>query len=355
MSKQLSFSSVEYTGKKKVTRQEIFLNEMEAIVPMDIICEAIRPYYAVKGNGRPPIDLEIMVRMYLVSQWYDLSDELTEDNIYNNVALRNFVGIDLSERDVPDSTTLCKFRQLLEDNNITKNVFENLNKHYEESGKLFKKGSIVDATIISAPDTTHNKDNKRDPEMSSTQKNSKWYFGFKTHIGVDEESGIVHSLEVTTAKTHDAEVAVKVLHGDEEIVYGDSAYTGLDKRADMMEKFGYEVIEPERKGKRGKTPNPIKVVDSNKVQIRTNKKRSSIEKLEDGWKKDLSRAYEKLKVKVRYKAELPFRIMKCVFGFRKTRLKGLHKNQVKLYMMFALVNIYFVNQQNKKQQKNQRK
>ena len=347
MREQISFSSIEYTGKKKLTRQEIFLSEMERVVPFEMMIEKIKPYYAVKGKGRPPIELEVMLRMYLVSQWYNLSDELCEDNIYNNIAIRSFVGIDLTKANAPDAKTLCRFRLLLEEYSLTQSIFDGITQQLRQQGLLLNAGTIVDATIIHAPSTTHNKDNRRDPEMSSTKKNKNYHFGCKAHIGVDKDSGFVHSVVVTTAKTADIDTATQLLHGQEQSIHGDSAYIGLEKRQDMMDMFGSQTIPQPKVHNKGKHPKD-KVVLSDKVQIITSRKRKAIKSLPDSQQKTELQNIEKQKSKVRCIVEYPFRIIKCIFGFRKTNYKGLAKTESKVYMLFALTNLYFVMQKNKK-------
>lgn len=345
MTTQVDFGDMVYSGKKKVTRRERFLHEMEGIVPFGMFCDTIRPYYAVKGNGRPPIDLEVMVRMYLISQWYTLSDEACEDMIYENHAVRNFVGIELSTQDAPDATTLTRFRELLVRHNLTKRIFDELNRRFERQGMLLREGTIVDATIIHASSSTQNKDKKRDEQMSSTKKNNNYHFGMKAHIGVDKDSGIVHSVYATTAKVPDIEAVTQVLHGQESSVYGDSAYIGLEKRPDMMEKYGEQVEKSERQGKRGR--HPAACVTAN-IDIQVNRKRQSIKTMPAGWKKDLLEADNRNKSSIRAKVEHPFRVIKQVFGFRRTRYRGIAKNESKLYMLFGLSNLYFAMLKNRK-------
>ena len=220
--KQTSFASLEYAGKKRRTRREKFLGEMECVVPWDRLCALIEPHYPRSGRvGRPPIGVARMLRMYFLQQWYSLSDEGLEDAIYDSQAMREFVGIDLAREQVPDATTLLKFRRKLEEHKLTQAIFEQVNAHLGERGLLMREGTLVDATIIAAPPSTKNKDKARDPEMHQTRKGQQWYFGMKLHIGVDSQSGLAHSAVVTAANVHDKHPLPDLLHGNEQRVYGD--------------------------------------------------------------------------------------------------------------------------------------
>jgi IS5 family transposase len=337
MKEQMSFSDLESASKRKRTRKEIFLMQMEQIVPVKACCEVILPYYIEKGTGRQPIALEKMFRMYLIQNWYNTSDPATEDLLYDIAAVRDFVGIDLLKESVPDETTLCRFRHLLEKNNITQRIFNLINEALKASGKICSEGTIVDATLISAPSSTHNKDNSRDKEMSSTHKNGKWHFGLKLSIGADKDSGIVHSIAVATAKTADIEMAAAVLTGKEEEIYGDAGYCGLEKREDIKTLFGEaEVLR--KKVKRGRQPK-AKTVAVN-VKILINGRRMKISKMPDSEEKRQIKAAEKAKSQIRAKVEYPFRIIKRNFGFEKTPYKGLKKATAKIYMLMALANLY---------------
>jgi len=222
---QSSFSELEYAAKKKVTRRDRFLGQIEALTPWSELIKELVPFYPRgEGRGRPPIGLERMLRMYIAQQCFGLSDEGTEDALYDNQAIRGFVGIDLSREAAPDATTLLKFRRLLEEHRLTQRIFATINAHLAERGLLLKEGSIVDATIIEAPSSTKNREGRRDPEMHQTKKGNKWHFGMKAHIGVDADSGIVHSLETTPANISDVTQAHKLLHGHEQNVFGDAGY-----------------------------------------------------------------------------------------------------------------------------------
>ena len=233
---QISFALAEYEGKKKITRREVFLGKMEQVVPWSRLKEVIEPYYPKSGKrGRPPIGLERMLRMYFVQQWYGLADEAVEDAVYDSQALRNFMGIDLSRTSVPDATTLMGFRHLLEAHDLTKAMLVEINVMLMERGLLMTQGTLVDATLIAAPSSTKNKEHARDPEMHQTKKGNQWHFGLKAHIGVDKESGLVHTLTTTAANVSDISQTPALLHGQESAVWADAGYVGVDKREDMQE------------------------------------------------------------------------------------------------------------------------
>ncbi|SHN37638.1 IS5 family transposase, partial [Rhizobacter sp. OV335] len=234
--KQTSFASLEYAGKKRQTRREKFLGEMERVVPWSALCGLIEPHYPRSGRvGRPPIGVERMLRMYFLQQWYSLSDEGLEDALYDSQAMREFVGVDLAREQAPDATTLLKFRRLLEQHALTKAIFDKVNVHLGERGLLMREGTLVDATIIAAPSSTKNQDGERDPEMHQAKKGQQYYFGMKAHIGVDADSGLVHSVRVTSANESDVANAHALLHGQERRVHGDSGYTGVAKREEIVE------------------------------------------------------------------------------------------------------------------------
>ena len=220
--KQISFSQVEYAGKKRTTRREVFLAEMEQVMPWSEVLGVIEPHYPKGKRGRPPVGLERMLRVYLVQQWYNLSDEGAEDEITDSQALRGFVGIDLSRESAPDATTLLQFRHLLEKHELTKKVFEAINGKLSAAGLMMREGTIADATILAAPPSVKNEAQARDPEMHQTKKGNQWYFGMKAHIGVDAESGLVHTVVGTAANVADVTQTGEVLHGEEKTVYLDA-------------------------------------------------------------------------------------------------------------------------------------
>jgi IS5 family transposase len=317
---QISFALAEYECKKKTTRREIFLAKMEQVVPWSRLMEVIAPYYPKSGKrGRPPIGLERMLRMYFVQQWYGLADEAVEDAIYDSQALRNFMGIDLSRTSVPDATTLMGFRHLLETHDLTKAMLVEVNVMLMERGLLMTQGTLVDATLIAAPSSTKNKDHKRDPEMHQTKKGNQWHFGLKAHIGVDKDSGLVHTVTTTAANISDISQAPALLHGQESEVWADAGYVGVDKREDMRQTLA---------------------TNEQTVKWHVAKRRKTIEKMVEGWQKTMVQAYEKLKAQVRAYVEHPFHVIKNIFKYKKVRYKGLAKNDAQLNMLFALGNLY---------------
>jgi IS5 family transposase len=219
---QQTFSDMEYSGRKRVTKREEFLNIMNEIIPWDEWVKYIEPHYPTGKRGRPPKGIEKMLRMYLLQSWFNLSDEGLEDAIYDSYAMRTFMGINFFEEQVPDATTLLKFRHLIEEHKIAEQLFRAINYVIEQSGYMMRGGTIVDATIINAPSSTKNADKKRDPEMHQTKKGNEWRFGMKCHIGADAGSGFVHTIEVTSANEHDITVASKLIRDDDDVVYGDA-------------------------------------------------------------------------------------------------------------------------------------
>jgi IS5 family transposase len=309
---QRSFASAEYALKKKRTRREKFLGEMERIVPWARLIALIEPRYPKSGRvGRPPLGVARMLRMYCLQQWYGLADEALEDALYDSQALRVFVGIDLSRESVPDATTLLKFRRLLLDHDLTRALFEEINAHLAEQGLLMRAGTIVDATIIAAPSSTKNRDQTRDADMHQTKKGNQWYFGMKAHIGVDAESGLVHTVVGTAANVSDVTQAGALLHGAETAAFGDAGYRGVEKRDAAHGPRWYVAMAP---GKR-------KQLD-----------------LAYQWACWLERI-EQLKASIRAKVEHPFHVIKNLFGHRKTRYRGLAKNTAQLFSLFGLANL----------------
>src|ERR1700704_4062780 len=226
MQRQGSFSQAEYAGKKKQTRRDKFLAEMEEVVPWARLVDRLQPFYPKGERGRPPVGLERMLRLYFVQQWYGLADEALEDALYDSQALRGFVGIELNRDAIPDATTVLHFRHWLEQHELTRALFDEVAAMLAERGLLMRQGTIVDATIIAAPPSTKNKAKTRDPEMQQTRKGNQWYFGMKAHIGVDVASGVVHTVVGTAANQADIIQMAAVLHGQEEAVFADAGYTG---------------------------------------------------------------------------------------------------------------------------------
>ncbi|UGV31045.1 IS5 family transposase [Halopseudomonas aestusnigri] len=314
--KQITFAQAEHQNKKKVTRRERFLAEMNVLVPWQRLLDALSPSYypdAAGKRGRPPTPLERMLRIYFLQQWYGLADEALEDAIYDSQAMRDFVGIDLSIESVPDATTLLRFRHLLERHSLTQRIFEEINATLAERGLFMREGTIVDATIIAAAPSTKNKAKQRDPAMKQTRKGNQWYFGMKAHIGVDAATGLTHSLVATSANQADITVAAQLLRVDKEPVYADAGYTGLGKRL----------------AEDGITLPPLRIAA----------RRSTIKKIEDGPEKQIMQRIEHCKASIRAKVEHPFHVIKNLFGHCKVRYRGMEKNQAQLFSLFALANL----------------
>lgn len=232
---QTSFSELEYAAKNKQTRRDRFLAQIEAVTPWDALTQVIEPHYPNSGGrGRPPIGLERILRMYVARQCSGLSDGGTEDALYDSQAIRRFVGIDLNREAAPDATTLLKFRRLLEAHQLTESIFNAINTHLADKGLFLREGTIVDATLIAAASSTKNKTGERDVEMHQTGKGNQWHFGMKAHIGVDAQSGLVHTLVGTAANVHDVTQAQALLHGGETDVFGDAGYQGVEKREENL-------------------------------------------------------------------------------------------------------------------------
>jgi len=330
---QMSFSQLEFASKRKKTKKEIFFEKMDQYVPIKSWCEIIRPHYYVKGNGREPIALEIMLKMYLVSNWFNLSDPQTEDMLNENMAARNYVGV---QGNAPDETTLCKFRKLLEDSNLTEQFFTQLNDVLVSNQVMLKEGTIVDASFIEAPNSIKNKDKTPNPNMRNGKKGKKHFFGMKVHIGVDKDSGMVHSVATTTANESDLANMHKVLHGDEKGIWGDSGYVGAERRVEICEK--YHDGSGEFDGKHKKTNTPL-LKKKNDINFHINKKLSKVITAEDV-------EQERVKSRVRAKVEHVFCVIKHTFGFRKTRLRTVAKNHAKLVMLATLTNVLRCSQRN---------
>ncbi|WP_313559329.1 IS5 family transposase [Ruminiclostridium cellobioparum] len=241
--KQQTFTDVEYSNRKRKTKREEFLEAMDNIIPWSYWTDIIRPYYPSGKRGRPPKDIEMMLRMYLMQNWFNLSDVGVEDTIYDSFAMRTFMHIDFLTEQVPDATTLLHFRHLMETNKIGKKIFDDVRERLDKSGLIMHGGTVVDATLIAAPTSTKNIDGKRDPEMHQTKKGNEWYFGMKVHSGVDAGSGYVHTITGTSANVHDIVETSKLIREDDEVVYGDSGYSGAQKRNEFKEDEHLSSIE----------------------------------------------------------------------------------------------------------------
>jgi IS5 family transposase len=294
------------------TKRELFLTQMEQIVPWADLIKVIEPHYPKVGNGRPPIGLERMLRIHFLQHWFNLADEACEDALYDSAAFRSFARIDLGSERAPDATTLLKFRRLLEQHQLGEALMAQVQKCLTSCGVKIGSGTIVDATIIAAPSSTKNKQKKRDPEMRQTKKGNQWYFGMKLHIGADSRSGVVHSADLTAANTHDSQALPALMHGKEHRLYGDSAYRGKNQKV-AMRKAAPEVKD--FTNERAHRNRPL-----SKRQKQTNKYKSS----------------------VRSKVEYVFLVIKKLWGFAKARYRGLAKNKNRLLTSLALANLFIV-------------
>lgn len=301
-----------FENYRKPTRRDEFLQTMEAIVPWTGLCEVIEPHYPKAGNGRPPIGLERMLRIHFIQHWFNLADLACEEALYDSASLRRFVGIDLGREPVPDSTTITKFRKLLNDNKLGQALFAQVGKELQARGFKLNTGTIVDATIIGAPSSTKNAGKARDPEMHQTRKGQQWYFGMKLHIGVDSRSGLAHSAVVTAANVHDKHPLPDLLHGNEQRVYGDSAYASqkalIEDKAPKAKDFTNQ-----RTRRNGIVDEALKAKNRNKSRIRS-------------------------------RVEHVFGVVKRLWGFGKVRYRGLAKNATRAFTALALANIYLSRQ-----------
>jgi transposase, IS5 family len=311
---QTSFSQAEFADKKKLTRREKFLARMEEMIPWADLLAVIEPFYPKGERGRPPIGLERMLRVYFLQQWYGLADEAIEDAIYDSQAMRGFARIDLAADGVPDATTLLKFRRMLETNDLCQGLFHAINADLAARGLMMRAGTLVDATLLTAPPSTKNKEKKRDPEMHQTRKGNQWYFGMKAHIGADRDSKLVHTVVATAANVADVTQTAKLLHGQETQVHADAGYIGVEQREEITALN--RTIDWQIAGKRGQ-----------------------IKKMEEGPEKQARKAIEKAKASVRAFVEHPFHIIKHLFRHRKVRYRGLSKNGHQLYTLFGLANL----------------
>ena len=308
--KQTTFATSGFNKYEKKTRRSVFLSEMNQVVPWTILCKLIEPHYPKAGNGRPPIGLERMLRIYFLQQWFNLSDPGVEEAMYESISMREFVGIDLGVESAPDETTVCKFRHMLEQHELGRRVFEEVGRHLQNKGMKVSGGTIVDATIISAPSSTKNSSGERDPEMRQTKKGNQWYFGMKGHIGVDSKTKLIHSAVVTPANVHDSQPLPSLLHGAETRVWGDSAYIGQKQAIRQVAPKARDFTN--RRGTRSH--------DLTEEEQMTNRRKSS----------------------VRAKVEHPFFIIKRLFGFAKVCYRGMAKNGNRFFVACALANLFVV-------------
>ena len=316
MGVQQNFTDMEYTNRRRKTKREAFLEKMDAMLPWQNWVALVVPYYPEGKRGRKPVEIERMLRMTMLQVWFSLSDEGIEDALYDSYAMKSFMGIDFSAGEqAPDATTLCKFRKLLNEHGLQKKFFEQVQELLAREGKLVSGGTIVDATIINAPDSTKNREKQRDPEMHSVKKNAKWYFGMRAHVGVDPVHGFVHTVVSTAANEAECKVAPRLLRPDDSVVYGDAGYLKMDRY----------------------------VTDGVKREYRINRQRGTFKRhYGDGLSWQYEKELEKRKSSVRCKVEYVFHIVKDIFHWRKTRYKGIYKNDCHAHLLFASANLYML-------------
>jgi IS5 family transposase len=310
---QLSFATLDHRNKKKQTKRERFLAEMDCVVPWATLLGLIEPHYPKAGNGRRPYPIAVMLRIYFLQQWYQLSDPGAEEALYDIQSMRAFAGLELGRDAIPDETTILNFRHLLEANDLTKAIFEAVRAHLEYKGALLRGGTIMDATLIAASPSTKNKDGRRDPEMSQSKKGNQWYFGMKAHIGVDARSGLVHTAGVTTGKIHDAKVMDNLIREDDRAVFADKGYVNEKKKRAARAAGVFWGVKEKRKQKR---------------------------QLSSSQKKRNARTGP-----IRAKVEHVFRVLKCQFGYRKVRYRGIEKNGAQVFALLALANLFLARRQ----------
>lgn len=315
--KQQTLSDMKYSNRKKKTKREEFLEIMEDIIPWDKWTNIVEPVYPKGKRGRPPVAIETILRMYLLQVWFNLSDEGVEDAIYDSYTMRKFMGINFLEEQVPDATKLLHFRHLLEEKGIGKLLFDAISRYLEKCGRVMHGGTIVDATIISAPTSTKNAEKARDPEMHQTKKGNEWRFGMKCHTGVDAGTGFVHTVEVSSANVHDIVMAGELIRKDDTVVYGNAGYLGIERHPEIVQ-------DPHK----------------SKIDYRINQRPGKINALKDGPGKDWFHAIEHQKSAVRCKVEYPYQLIKNRFHYRKTVYRGLAKNHNRLYLLFASANLW---------------
>ena len=315
MDGQMSFTEWEYGQRKRKTKREEFLDMMEEIIPWDEWVALVSPYYPESGKrGRQPKGIEKMLRMLLLEGWFNLSDEGVEDAIYDSYAMKRFMGLDFVSEQVPDATTLCRFRKRLTENGIQQRMFEAINRFMEENGKIMRGGTILDVTIMEAPESTKNAQRERDPEMHSVRKNNQWYFGMRIGIGVDAGTGYVHHIACTAANKAEVKTAPQLLRTDDEVVYGDVAYLGLAEYVEDGKEREYRICRNMGLYQRYKP---------GELSYRIEKE-----------------LVEAPKIRVRQKVEYVFHIVKDIFHWRKARYKGLKKNEGYANLLFASANLY---------------
>ena len=324
MAGQQSFVDIEYSNRKKRTKREEFLTIMDTVIVWEEWCALVEPYYPLGKRGRPPRGVEIMLRMYLLQNWFNLSDEGVEEAIYDSYAFRKFMKIDfMGEEQVPDATTLCKFRKLLNENGITQRIFETIKGFLEQHGRIMHGGTIVDATIISAPNSTKNEEKKRDPEMHSVQKGNKWFFGARLHMGVDAGTGYIHSMQMTAANVEERAIVPELVRKDDHVVYGDAGYWRMENRKEV------------------KNDPHLSTID---WRMNSQKPYTKAAPWTPGEGIRWYRSLEYQKSRVRSKVEYSFLILKRLFRYEKVRYRGIQKNRTQAFTLCALANLFMLAQ-----------
>ena len=313
---QLTFTDIEYANRKRKTKRDEFLKVMETIIPWKEWVALIKPFYFANNVGRPARGIEVMLRMFLLQSWFNLSDEGIEDAIYDSYSFRCFMQLDFMEASAPDATTLCKFRKLLVDNNVADILFKSINSALEANGQLMRGGTIIDATIIESATSTKNEEKTRDSEMHQCKKGNQWHFGMKLHVGVDAGTGYSHSVTATSANAHDITEAHNLIREDDEVLYGDAGYIGLEKREEIRS-------DPQKCG----------------IEYRINSRRGKSGKIPEGYARTFEQFLEREKSKVRSKVEHVFLYIKHRFGYRKTIYKGIAKNLHRLQILLCSINL----------------
>lgn len=316
MNKQISLSVLNDELAQVRTKKKEFLNQIDRIIPWGEWLAMIQPYYYKGERGNKPYELELMLRLYILQNLYDLSDEAVSVETIDSRAFSDFCGVESSNQ-VPSGDTIGRFRNILVQNGLQEKLFAQVVQTLKDKGLILKKGTIVDSTIIAAPSSTKNRERQRDPDAHSVKKGNNWYFGYKAHIGVDKDTGLVHNIEVTAANVHDITIVPKLLTKEETVVYGDSGYLGVEKREDAV----------------------LQNKNGEKIKYKINRRPSQSRKRSARSQAQIKRR-EHEKSSVRAKIEHVFGITKRLFGYRKTRYRGLQKQIEKLNMLFALANLY---------------
>lgn len=310
---QFSFSTLAYDNKKVITKRERFLNEMEQVVPWSRLLKIIKPHYPKTGMGRPPIAMKTMLRIYFLQQWYALSDPAAEESLYDIESMRRFAKLELGIDAIPDETTILNFRRLIEKHQLSERMFEDINSYLADKGIQVSQGTMVDATIVQAASSTKNKNKQRDPDMKSTRKNNQYFFGMKIHIGTDVNSNAIHSATVTSANKADIDELPNLLREDDKVIFADAGYTSDTYKRGARKMGLVWRVNDKRKVKK----------EMSSTQKKQNQKNS----------------------RIRARVEHCFRVIKCQFGYKKARYKGLEKNRVQVLTLLGLTNLYMLRSQ----------